>query len=405
LEHQQWRDCIMNRILGSFLCALALPASALAQGGPKEVRVSTPTRLDWKFASFGFGPGSEKMENYDSAKQRYVLHVPKNYKTDKAWPLVVFISPGDGPSGWASWKTVCEKKGVLFCSPYGAGNATRAGRRTRIVLDMLDDVRRKYQIDPDQTYLSGFSGGGRMACAIAFALPEWFGGVAPICGTNPISGPAYLRHRTQERLSVAFITGSTDFNRKENEEYMAPYFKELDIRSKLWVVPKLGHAIPGSDTLAKVYAWLEEDLPRRRAEVKARPGLTMSAKETPAGEQQAARVVETALADLKQPDRVWRGVCLLQGVVARWNKTEPGLKARKILKELVNDEKLLQTAGEQGAEDEQKSLSAQAKAFERFGQRDQAIQAWELLAKNQPDTPAGKNAAVQAKRLRDGKKN
>jgi hypothetical protein len=131
----------------------------------------------------------------------------------------------------------------------------------------------------------------------------------------------------------------------------------------------------------------------------------MSAKETSAGEQQATRVVDTALADLKQSERVWRGVCLLQGVVARWNKTEPGLKARKILKDLVNDEKLLQTAGEQGAEDEQKSLAAQARAFERFGQRDQAIQAWELLAQNQPDTPAGKNAAAQARRLRDGKKN
>src|SRR5262249_24859345 len=149
------------------------------------------------------------------------------------------------------------------------------------------------------------------------------------------------------------------------------------------VVPKLGHAMPGGDTLAKVYAWLEEDLPRRRADVKARPGLAMSAKETPGGEEQEARVVGTGLGGLEKPERGWRGVCLLQGVVARWNKTEPGLKARKILKDLVNDEKLLQIAGEQGAEDEVKSLSAQARAFERFGQRDRAIEAWELLARNQ----------------------
>ena len=394
----------MKHTIGTFFAILTLPTAALAQAGTKEVQVSAPGRLDWKFGSFGFGPGSDKMENYDSTKQRYILHVPKKYKADKAWPIVVFISPGNGPGGWASWKAVCEKKGVFFCSSFGAGNATRAGKRTRIVLDMLDDVRRKYQIDPDRTYLSGLSGGGRMACSIAFALPEWFGGVAPICGTTPNAGPAYLRHRIQERLSVAFITGSTDFNRKENEEYMAPYFKELDIRSKLWVVPKLGHAMPGGDTLAAVYAWLEEDLPRRRADVKARPGLAMSAKDTPSGEVQAARIVETALADLKNPQRVWRSVCLLQGVVARWNKTDPGLKARKLLKDIVKDEKLLQTAGEQGAEDEQKSLSAQARAFERFGQRGQAIEAWELLARNQPDTPAGKNAAAQAKRLRHSKK-
>src|SRR6266480_1716891 len=80
-------------------------------------------------------------------------------------------------------------------APYGAGNSTPAGQRARIILDVLDDVRRQYAIDPDLTYLTGFSGGGRMACAIGFALPEYFGGVIPLCGTNTIGAPTYLRHR------------------------------------------------------------------------------------------------------------------------------------------------------------------------------------------------------------------
>ena len=56
---------------------------------------------------------------------------------------------------------------------------------------------------------------------------------------------------------------------------------------------------------------------------------------------------------------------------------------------------------EQGADDEQRSLTAQAKALERFGLKAKAIEAWELLARNQPDAPAGKHAAMQAKRLRE----
>src|SRR5262249_55847212 len=99
----------MNRWLGTLFIIL-FPTAALAQG-TKEVGVSAAGRLDWKFGSFGFGPGSDKMENYDSTKQRYILHVPKNYKADKTWPIIVFISPGDGPAGWTSWKTVCEKNG------------------------------------------------------------------------------------------------------------------------------------------------------------------------------------------------------------------------------------------------------------------------------------------------------
>jgi hypothetical protein len=265
---------------------------------------------------------------------------------------------------------------------------------------MIDDVRRRYRIDPDQTYLSGISGGGRMACAIAFNLPEWFGGVAPVCGTNPIVGPAYLRHRAEERLSVAFITGAKDFNRKENEVYMYPWLQELGIRTRLWVVPNMGHAMAPSAILEQAYVWMSKDLARRRADVKKRPGLAMSADKTPAADEQAARYLDSAEADLKDINRVWRGVTLLQGIVIRFSKTEPGRKARQRLKTLGNDPALIAAVAEQGAADEQKSLTAQARAFERFGLNEQAIEAWEMLARNYTGTDEGREAAKQAQRLR-----
>src|SRR5260370_400649 len=242
---------------------------AAAQPSPTERKVVAPTRLDWAFAVQGFGPGADKLPaGFDSTKQRYQLFVPKQYKPGRASPLVLFISAGDQPAGWEAWKTICDKEGVFFASPFAAGNGVASGPRTRIVLDVLDDIRRAYRIDPEQTYLSGFSGGARMACAIGFALPEYIGGVVPLCGTNPISGPTYLRHRLQDRVSVAVVTGEKDFNRKENEEYMAPWFKELGIRSKLWGVPKLGHGIPSGDALPEAYAWLRAALARRLADAR-----------------------------------------------------------------------------------------------------------------------------------------
>jgi hypothetical protein len=382
---------------------LALETSACwAQDGLREVKVSAPTRLDWKFAVKGFGPKAARLpESFDSARQRYQLYVPKNYRSNKDWPLVVFISPGDRPMGWNAWKKICSS-GVLFCSPYGAGNSCPTGQRTRIVLDMLDDIRRNYRIDPDQTYLTGFSGGGRMACAIGLALPEWFGGIIPVCGTNPLPAHTYLRHRATDRLSLSFVTGEKDFNRAENEVYMYPWFQELNIRSKLWVVPGLGHDVPSASVMAEVYAWLEADLSRRRADVKARPRLAMTASETPTPVQQAQRCLEAAEAELKQADRVWRGVALLQGIIARWNDVEPAAQAKRRLKAILDEAKLLEIIAEQGADDEQRSLSAQAKALERFGDRERAVKAWEILAGKYPDTSVGKHAAGQVRRLRDG---
>lgn len=381
--------------------SLLFPALAVAQAPLKEKLVGGPTRLDWEFAVAGFGAGAAKLPaGYDSKKQRYQLYAPPGADSKKPTALVIFISPGDQPMGWPAWKKVCQDHKVLFCSPYGAGNACPAGQRTRIILDMFDDVRKQYRIDPERTYISGFSGGGRMACAIGFALPEWFGGVAPICGTNPISGPTYLRHRITERLSVAFITGAKDFNRKENEEYMYPYFQELRIGSKLWVVTGLGHAVPSAAVVEEVHNWLEKDLDRRRAEVKAHPALAMKADQTLSPEDQAAKQLQAAETALKDADRIWKGVALLQGVTARWGKTAAAGEARAKLKSILEDAKVLEAVAVQGADDEQKYLTAQAKALERFGDMQKALQAWELLARNQPDSQAGQNATRQAQRLR-----
>jgi hypothetical protein len=240
-----------------------------------------------------------------------------------------------------------------------------------------------------------------MACTIAFALPECFGGVAPVCGTNPLPRLDALRHRAHDRLSAAFVTGETDFNRKENEAFMAPLFADLGIRSKLWVVQKMGHAMPPPDVLSEVYAWLADGLKQRRADAKERPGLALPADEVPTPEKAAARQVEEAEAELKKAGRVWRGVALLRAVVERWPNTDAGDRASQLLKDVVKDEAKARAIQEEGGKDERDYLTAQAKALERAGDSRRAMQAWQALAKGQPDTPAGKKAADEVKRLRE----
>lgn len=394
------------RILRALPLMLALGSvpyvySAPPTGFQSEVKVEAATRLDWRFTVADFGPEASKLPaSYDSRQQRYQLFVPKNYDAAKLWPLVVFISPGDDPLGWRFWQKPCEDAGMLFCAAYGAGNNCPVGQRNRIVLDMLDEVRRHYRIDPDQTYLSGFSGGGRMACTIAFALPEYFGGVVPIGGTNPLNRQDYLRHRVHDRLSVAFVTGATDFNRKENEDFMGPLFQDLGIRSRVWVVPKLGHGIPNAEVLAEVITWCNEDLARRREDAKAKPGLASSPQEVLTSMRQAARVFEMAEAELKKPERTWQGVALLKGIVVRWDNTDSADKARKLLADIQQDPKRSALLVEQGGKEERLTLSAQGRALERFGDQRRALTAWETLARQHPDTGEGKKAVEEVQRLK-----
>ncbi len=386
-------------LIGIGLTATAVQAADT--GYQAEVTVQQATRLDWEFVASGFGKDALRLPaDYDSTQQRYQLFVPKNYEASKNWPLLVFISPGDDPMGWKHWQKICQDSDTLFCAAYGAGNNCPAGKRVRIVLDMLDDVRRQYRVDADQTYIAGFSGGGRMACTIGFALPEYFGGVVPICGTNPLPRLDYLRHRVQVRLSVAFVTGDTDFNRRENEDFMFPFFQDLSIRSRLWVAAKTGHAIPGTDVLAEAKKWLDDDLKRRRADAKERPGLSASPTEVATSLVQAKGLLETAEDELKKPERTFRAVALMQGINARWGKTEPAEKARALLKEIADDPQRLKLIEEQGGAEERLVLGAQGRSLEKYGETRAALKAWDLLAKNHPDTDAGKKAIGEAKRIR-----
>ena len=195
------------RCLVLWAWAWALCGSVHAEEAPyrQEVVVSGPTRLDWTFALANQSvvePPAEWLAGYESTQQRYELFVPPKGKDRKSGhPVVLFISAGDGPAGWGPLEAVCRSQGILFASPHGAGNNTSMPRRVRIVLDVLDDIRRSHPVDPDRTYLAGFSGGGRVACAITFALPELFGGVMPVCAGGELRDEPWLRHRAIERLN------------------------------------------------------------------------------------------------------------------------------------------------------------------------------------------------------------
>ncbi len=380
---------------------LLAPSAEVPEGGfQPEKAVTKPTRLDWQFVAAAFGKEATRLPHfYLSSRQRYQLFVPPAYKPGKTWPLFVFLSPGDAPLGWRFWQKLCDEKDIFFCAAYGAGNNTPPGQRVRVILDVLDEVRRSFRIDPERTYLAGFSGGGRLACTIAFALPEFFGGGVALGGANPPHHLDYLRHVAEDRLSVALVTGETDPNRRESELLWAPLFGETGIRSRLWVLPKIGHDMPPEAVLSAVYGWLEEDLSRRRREAKDRLGAKTSPDELLTDHDRAEHLLETARIERYQPDRVYRATAKLVGLLARWGDTDAADKTRVLLKEMRGDPVFRQRLAEQSAADERRLLGAQAKAWENFGRLREARDVWQRLAKSQTEQPAGVRAAAEVKRL------
>jgi pimeloyl-ACP methyl ester carboxylesterase len=322
-------------LINIIVASLALAAAdAPPAGDAVRLTVAGPTRLDWTFAvgsrSLSRAP-AVWLGDYQSAGQSYQCYIPPQSAPPQGYPAVVFISSSTAPAGWEPWREICRDEQVVFAAPCNAGNECPLKQRIRIVLDVLDDLRRRAHLDPDRTYLAGISGGGRVACMIGFALPEYFGGLAPLCAGGELRPERWLWHRLTERESVACVTGENDFNRTEVERYRMPLLQAMHVRSRLWVVPGLGHAIPGPPVLREVYRWLEEGLPGRRALAQRWPA-SREADASPRDRRSWSEALfEEGRQRLAQPELLFSGLMQLKGVMNRWPDLPAGKKAQTLL--------------------------------------------------------------------------
>jgi predicted esterase len=395
----------MSLLVVASLIGLGLSAAGAPTGEETglfdAVAVRLPTRLDWDYLAAVYGPRAGRLAaDYYSQEQRYQLFVPPCYKPGKSWPLVLFLSPGDEPLGWRAWQHTCEEHDCFFCTPYGAGDGVDPMRRLRVSLDVLDDVRRRYVIDPARTYAAGLGGGARLACTVAFNFPDYFGGVVACGGGAAPFRDDYLRHRAQERLSVAAVTGADDFDRREAEAFLHPLLRDLGVRSRLWVAPGLGHDLPTPSTLEEVWTWLEADLQRRLQDNRLRPGLAVAPGEVPTRRILGERMLAEAEAELHRPDRLFRGVALLAGVAARCDRTDAADRARALLGEIRSDPGRRGRLKEQADREGRRVLRAEARALEGLGRIQESLDTWERLAREQPHTPEAATDAAEIRRLK-----
>jgi predicted esterase len=298
-----------------------------------SIQVLAPGRLDWTFvvSQQSLDPGPTRATaGYISTLQTYELYLPPSYSPRRPNAMIIHVTAGPRSDGWLHWQTVCRNRGVILAGVHNAGNAVPMPLRARIVLDVLDDVRRRFNIDPDRTYISGMSGGANAASRIAFALPELFGGLIPICGTWNLRVEPMLRQRVSERLSVALVTGTHDFNGPELIREFFPVLQAHNARAQLWVFP-MGHAYPGSWQMDGIFQWVEAGLPLRRIAAGYFPASRLVGPASP--DQWSTALLLEAGERLELPGELAPGLFQLQGIVERWKGLPAAAAAQKLLNE------------------------------------------------------------------------
>jgi len=208
--------------------------------------------------------GTESASRFEGAVDadetiEWEIFVPETYDPEAPAGLMVYISPMDSGRIPEGWKDVMESSNLIWIGANKSGNRIRAARRVTYAMVAAAVVARDYRVDDSRVYLSGFSGGGRVASMVAPEYPQVFRGAIYICGVNFWGSrkPAELEAIRANRY--VFLTGKKDFNRDETRSAYRSYRKDGVENVLLMDISGMDHRNPTAGKFAEAITFLDDD--------------------------------------------------------------------------------------------------------------------------------------------------
>lgn len=154
----------------------------------------------------------------DLAKERYSIYVPdRPHSPSGTYSLLVFIPPWPRAEVPRQWIPTLNRYNTILVTAANSGNeAPTTDRREPLALLATHNTMAQYPVDPQRVYISGFSGGARVALRLALGYPDLFHGALLNAGSDPIGTtdvplpPADLFRRFQESTRLVYLTGERD---------------------------------------------------------------------------------------------------------------------------------------------------------------------------------------------------
>jgi dienelactone hydrolase len=181
------------------------------------------------------------------ATQSYALYLPSNYSPDRTWNLLIAFHPSArGRLMVEKYRAPAEEYGYVVA----ASNNSRNGPwsvSAAAVLAMWPDLGRRFSIDPNRIYVTGMSGGARVAMQVALGKHNNIAGVIASSAGYPDSRP-----RTTVPFAVFATAGKEDFNylemRQLDRKLTSPHY--LAVFSG-------GHTLPPDTVAVEAIEWME----------------------------------------------------------------------------------------------------------------------------------------------------
>jgi len=212
---------------------------------------------------------------FDLSKERFYIFVPKNYTGSQPFGVLVYLDPSNGAIMPPGWGDILQERKLIFISPMNAGNEQAVARRAGLAVISAYKLMEMANIDASRIYVSGLSGGARIASYVSFIHPDLFTGVIAICGTGfpskvdrvkaTMKDYDYgyftiddkLAEEAKERVRFVLVTGKNDFRYGNILDLYNGGFLKYDYAVKLLDVPGMGHAICSPQTLGEGLDFLD----------------------------------------------------------------------------------------------------------------------------------------------------
>lgn len=186
------------------------------------------------------------------------VYVPESYDPSKPSGLFVYISPTRSGLIKAEWKQVLNDRNIIWIAANKSGNPQNPRKRGAFAILGTELIRTRYEVDEQRIYLSGFSGGGRMASGLIQNFSHLFKGALYICGVNFWEKtPRSLALMQQNRF--VFLTGSRDFNYRDTRDVYREYGKAHIPNIHFMSVKNMAHTLPSAKYLNEALMFLDKE--------------------------------------------------------------------------------------------------------------------------------------------------
>src|SRR5580658_31032 len=147
----------------------------------------------------------------DNPQISYLLRIPLTYREDRPSPLLVYLSGGAGFAidAMHTADDIVSQTDYLVLYPQ-AEALWWTPQAARSFDAVFNDVLRRYHVDRDRIYLTGFSNGGTGALYFAMLWPQRFAAVVSLMGAGQCMDQLKAGLPNLKNLPLLFVHGEND---------------------------------------------------------------------------------------------------------------------------------------------------------------------------------------------------